>query len=362
MTKHCLITEEPITPENDTKAHVLPSAVGGRLRPRGILSKNGNNLLGDKIDLPLIQAFQSLMNLLNGSRDRGQNRPTPMTDESGKVFIFKFGEPLSLAQPEYNEAEVDGNTHIVIKARNLKEVRTLLGRAKARYPGFDIDVAMAHAVLEHQWPDGMLHHQLQFGPNAVFPAIFVAASIFAASHGHKPHPQLKTYVRSFDADHPALPPDTFYFMPAKRWISTSAEVAHIFTLIGDAAAGRMLVYVELFSFVCIGVLLPFDGTQDVCETYAVDVLTGQEVPVSIDQGVVRSIPWAATHQLGDASLLAFTKTKLEELVRLAQRREWTAVLDQIINRAFGPANGRRLMPRDYAKLIGEVVQSTAPSD
>jgi hypothetical protein len=305
MTKHCLITEEPITPENDTKAHVLPSAVGGRLRPRGILSKNGNNLLGDKIDLPLIQAFQSLMNLLNGSRDRGQNRPTPMTDESGKVFIFKFGEPLSLAQPEYNEAEVDGNTHIVIKACNLKEVRTLLGRAKARYPGFDIDVAMAHAVLEHQWP-----------------------------------------------------PDTFYFMPAKRWISTSAEVAHIVTLIGDAAAGRMLVYVELFSFVCIGVLLPFDGTQDVCETYAVDVLTGQEVPVSIDQGVVRSIPWAATHQLGDASLLAFTKTKLEELVRLAQRREWTAVLDQIINRAFGPANGRRLMPRDYAKLIGEVVQST----
>jgi hypothetical protein len=355
MAKHCIITDEVITKDNDSKAHVIPSALGGRLKPLGILCKNANTRIGDEIDLPLIQAFQSLMNLLNGSRDRGQNRPTPMIDESGKVYIFRFGEPLSLAAPRYEEVEKAGECHITIKARNLKEARTLLGRAKAKRPGFDIDEAMKHAVLEQQWPDGMLHHQLQIGPAAVFPAAFVAASIFAVHHGQQPHPQLKTYVTSFDPDHPALPPDTFYFMPAKRCVAAPAEVTHIVALMGDAATGRMLAYVELFNVVCIGVLIPFAGEQDIRETYAIDILTGKHLAAQIDEANLKSVPWAATHQLGDASLFAFTEKQIGNLIQLARQREWNAQMEQIVHRAFGPADGRPLMARDYANIVGEVV-------
>jgi hypothetical protein len=74
---HCIITGEPITNENNSRAHVIPSALGGRLKPWNILSRDGNTLLGDNIDLPLIGAFQSLMTFLDGSRDRGTNRPVP---------------------------------------------------------------------------------------------------------------------------------------------------------------------------------------------------------------------------------------------------------------------------------------------
>jgi hypothetical protein len=35
-----------------------------------------------------------------------------------------------------------------------------------------------------------------------------------------------------------------------------------------------------------------------------------------------STPWAATHQLGDASLLAFTEKRLRGIIRLAQRQKW----------------------------------------
>ncbi len=44
----CIITSEPITRENNSRAHVIPSALGGRLKPWDILSKDGNTLLGDK--------------------------------------------------------------------------------------------------------------------------------------------------------------------------------------------------------------------------------------------------------------------------------------------------------------------------
>ncbi len=55
-----------------------------------------------------------------------------MTDESGKKYLFKFGEHLALTAPEYEETETAGVTNITIKARNLREARTLLGRVKAR--------------------------------------------------------------------------------------------------------------------------------------------------------------------------------------------------------------------------------------
>lgn len=356
MCKYCILTGQPITAANDSKAHVIPSALGGRLKPLGILSDQANTELNDKFDLPLIQAFQSLMNLLNGSRDRGKNQPTRMIDEAGKSYLFKFGEPLSLTAPEFTEVVQNDETHIVIKARNLKEARTLFGRVKTKYPALSVDECMKHAVLGHQWPDGMLHHQIQIGASVLFPFAFVAASIFAKLHNQASHPSLINYVKSFDPDVPHLPPDTFYFMPNKRWISAAADVAHIVALATRAATHEMFVYIELFNIACVGVLLPYDGSVDVQETHAIDVLTGQEVTVNLDRPALDAISWSSTHQSNDSALLSITKSKLQNLIAIAREREWSNELDKIIKKGLGPSDGRPLMPEDYAKVIGEVVE------
>lgn len=356
MTKRCIITGNIITPENDSRAHVIPSALGGRLKPLGILSRDANALLGDKIDLPLIQAFQSLMNLVNGSRDRGQNTPTRVTDESGKTYVFEFGEPLSLAAPEYHAATIDGVTMISIKARTLKEVRTLLGRVKAKDIAFDIDEAVRCAVVEHQWPDGMLQHKLQIGPAVVFPALFVAASVFACSFGQLPHPKLGSYVSAFDPERPPMPPDTFYFMPPKNWITNPAMISHVITFVGDNSRKQAMVYLELFNIACVGVILPFNGSSDTVETYAVDVLTGDEIQVQIDEAIIRSTPWTATHHLGDAALFSFFEQRVGAAMEIAWKRHWDANIEKITRRGLGSIDGRPLMPQDCANLVKESVE------
>ncbi len=83
MERHCILTGEKLTPENNSKAHVLPSALGGRLKSKGILSNAANEELNDKFDLPLVQTFQPFMALSGGSRDRGENQPVRMTDAEG---------------------------------------------------------------------------------------------------------------------------------------------------------------------------------------------------------------------------------------------------------------------------------------
>ncbi len=93
MTENrCILLDVPLTAENDSGAHVIPSALGGRLKPKGILSDTANGDLNDKFDLPLVRAFAPFMALLGGSRDRGENQPIEMTDRAGNRYCVVYGE------------------------------------------------------------------------------------------------------------------------------------------------------------------------------------------------------------------------------------------------------------------------------
>lgn len=340
----CILKNEEITPQNDSRAHVIPSALGGRLKPFGVLTKDGNGLLGEKVDLPLVEAFQPFMSLLNGSRDRGKNQPVQMTDPNGRVYKVEFGEPLKLVNPEYHEEETAEGLSIHIGARNMKDLRNLLGRVKAKHPDFDIDEAVRHAVVTRTWPDGMLRGQFQIGPRSVFPALFASASIFAAHHGYNPHPDLRSYIAGLDPDAPVMPPDTFYFFTSPSWISAPGEVTHIVGLIASVERRRMLVYFELFNAVAVGVLLPYAGDEDALKTYAVDLLTGSEVPVSIDGPALAQLTWQETHRLGDAELYRIIGERLRRVVGVAQRRAYHAEIDTLMRQAFGAAGDKPLTP------------------
>jgi len=324
------------------------------LKPWNILSRNGNGLLGDKIDLPLIQAFQSLMTLLNGSRDRGENQPVRMTDASGHTYVIDFGKPLKLETFDFQEKSTDEGTTFHIQARNLKELRTLLGRIKAKHREFDIDEAVKLATTVRSWPNGMLHGQLQIGPRVVFPALFVSASIFAAYHGQQPHPELREYVACFDSDDPKMPPSTFYFIPPCPWISASGEVTHIVALLASADLQTALVYFELFNAVPVAVLLPYTEQKDVRATYAVDVLAGTEVQVTIDEEAIRGVPWRATHILGDLEPYRFTQERIGRLIRLSQERSWNAEIESLKMRIFGGGENRIQTPRDLINAIDKI--------
>lgn len=357
--KHCILTNEELTSDNNSKAHVIPSALGGRLKPLDILSKEANRILGEKFDLPLIQALQPIATQLNISRDRGQNQPFKMIDGSGKVYWFSFDKPLKLTRPEFSTQETEKGTQVFVSARNQKEARTLLGKIIAQYPGLDIDDLMKHAVSQKVWPNGMLNFEIPFGPPIIFPAAYVSASIFAAYKGYDPHPQFRNFVLKYDPEKPSMPPDTFYFIPEHAWISAKGDVTHIMSLITDAKKGNMLIYIELFNTVCVGVRIPFDGNIDACASYGIDVLTGQEVQVLINEEYVSGLPFSATHKPGDKVLRDLMQDKLARIIAISQELAFNAQMKEILFRAFGSPDGRPLLAVDYAKLVEEIARFIA---
>ena len=76
----CILTGVELSEENDSKAHIIPSALGGSLKPKGILSKSANNILNEKFDVPLIKVTSFFMALLGAIPDRGKKaQPVKMT-------------------------------------------------------------------------------------------------------------------------------------------------------------------------------------------------------------------------------------------------------------------------------------------
>lgn len=351
MTKFCLLTGVPITDANDSRAHIVPSALGGRLKPKGLICAGANTILGDAVDLPLIRAFEPIMSHLDGSRDRGTNPAVRMTDEAGRDYRFRFGAALQLTRPEFSMFDQpDGSVEVSVSARSVDELRTLLGRVKARFAEFDIEAAVGEAELIRTRPTGKLRHQLQVGPAVTFPAAYVAASLYAAQMGFAPHPDFAAYVGSITpGTAAALPPDTFlWHNPA--WFKVDARISHVVALIGDPAAGRMMAFVEYFNIACVALLLPFTGTEPYRATYAVDVLTGKTANVTIDETMLATLPWSATHMLADQTLLDDMAKRTGRVVGIAQERGRGAAIEQIFEEVAGPVDGRLLTQAEKAEL------------
>ncbi len=358
----CLITGDLLTAVNNSRAHIIPSALGGRLKPLDVLSKRANSELGDTVDQLLIDALFPIMTQLDGSRDRGRNQPIDVEDADGRRYRIEFGKAIQLAVPEYRETEEPDRTVISVQARTMKEMRTLLGRVRSKVPGFNIEEAMKHAQVVRSWPTGggRLRSKLEIGPRRTFPALFVAASVFSVSKGLPAHPGLRNYVRTFDVNELAQPPDTFNFYSARPWATAPGEVTHKVVLVADPERGRSLVFFELFNLLEIAVTLPFAGRRVRVETYGVDVLTGAEVPVTVDVNAILTRSWEASHDL-DPTLWKIIEDRLGRIVGIAQRRGTDDLIRQELEevearlKGDGPLSARSLLralevPTEYLEI------------
>jgi hypothetical protein len=320
---------------------VIPSALGGRLKPSGLLSAEGNALLNRKIDLPLIRALHPLMALLGGSRDSGRNPPTKIVTNGGQEYLLNFGEPLIPVAPQYSVQQVRGGSIVTVRARDSRQLAQFLPKVQKEHPGLDIASAIGQATMESTYLSESVRGTLSVGPDPVFPATFAMASLIAAHLGQTAHPQFHSYVTGLPArDKPdddgavavAMPPDTFYWVPPDAPIACSAAVRHVLAYLGDARGQRALAYIELFGLPGVAVLLPFSGGESISWAHGVDVLKGVEVPVEVNPQAIDSA-WEETHARNEA--VELLNPYLASLFAIAKARQRESELQRIAYEVFG---------------------------
>lgn len=178
-----------LTPENNSAAHVIPNALGGRLKPRGLLCRACNGVLDRIADNALVEAFRAWPTLLDIPRDRGNNPDAKMETKDGReVWVSPEGQ-ITLASHEYEVTEIPEGHSVRIVAGDMKMVNNLLRRAAKKIPNFDLDEAKRFALIAKEKAKEMAEERgvqdgdglkaaPDFTPRAVFGGVATAVWLF----------------------------------------------------------------------------------------------------------------------------------------------------------------------------------------
>jgi len=295
----CIITGVDLTPEEESEAHVIPNALGGRYKPRGVLSKIANSDIGQYVEGPFIRRYAPLMALLGAKRQRGDHPPFTVEGPDGMRYRYDPDGEITPAKPSYrSEATGTNGERIEIVARTMSELRTLLGRVTANHPEFDVEMAVTKAQVTSE-VSPTVKVELEFGPHSAFPLTFFAAATLNAARGLPHHPDAGDYLRirkSIDPNLSAkLPPDTFYWEPGFEWTRQCPPASHVIASIASPRRKLVITCLRLAGLATMATVTPYAGSHARLVSYAVDVVAGQNIDASVDAKRIAQEQWSATH-------------------------------------------------------------------
>lgn len=137
---------------NDSRAHIIPNALGGRLAPRGIICGTCNTFLADYADTRFVRAFGPWPTLLNVPRQAGKHPPVRVSGDQGKEIRVEADGSRTIARPTYNKTPIPQGNFVELSAPTPKLMDQLVGKLVSEHPHVSRDEAKAHAKVVQEPP------------------------------------------------------------------------------------------------------------------------------------------------------------------------------------------------------------------
>src|SRR4030042_5661928 len=134
VTLSCVICDSPLTAVSTSAEHVIPNALGGRLRTRRATCVDCNSSSGHGTDPRLVRQFQLLANAIDVIRDRGDHPEATFTDpNTGREYRMDPGKNPILA-PNIN-VERSGSTIVYrFNAPTKADAKRLVNSMRPKKP------------------------------------------------------------------------------------------------------------------------------------------------------------------------------------------------------------------------------------
>jgi HNH endonuclease len=286
---------DELTPANDSEAHVIPNALGGRLKLKGIICRTCNGALDRIADNRLVKAFGDWPTLMDIPRDRGVNPPKVIETRDGKRVRLEPGGTLTRVDVVYNITDSDGASKIEIGAGDMKTIRQLLQRVKKDRPEFDATSAENYARAVGIRDDDELKMHLGFGRAQVFGGVVTAVWLFLIMKTGRAFMDLSKLrqVISDMHDHGG----TFRYLPKGLPGLNGPEISlgHKIVVRSVPATGELIAYVEILGILRIGGIFASAGgpAAKIEHVYAFDLLSGADrsTEFSIDPVLFERQDW-----------------------------------------------------------------------
>lgn len=279
----CVICARPIDAENDSREHVITEAIGGRLTVKGFICRPCNNDTGRTWDAQLAEQLHPLSLLFGVQRQHGITPGLKITTTAGEELVINADGPFTLAKPSFTEEKTPDGVKIQIAARSMEEAKRMLAGVKRKYPSADVDRMLANVQMPTSYPEGLIHHSLEFGGEVSGRSIVKSVFAMAYHAGVPPsvcHDALD-YLRN-----PSGTPCFGYYYETDLVIDRPAEVPlNCVSVDANPDTGLVLGYAEYLGVrrvvACLG--RGYTGER-IQASYAVDPRTGGRLELSVRLG------------------------------------------------------------------------------
>lgn len=285
----------PITPENDSDAHMIPRALGGRLAPRGIICRDCNGKLNDAADFELIDAFAAWPTLLDIPRQGSNPSKTVETKKGYRARLDADGK-LMRTDVVYKVEELpDGAGHKVnIGAGDVKTARQLLAKAKKQFPQIDLAEAEKYLVAHGLPPDDEIKLGLDFSPTATFGGVLTAIWLFLIYKTGRAFMTLDQLLACIDKMQQHGGTFRYLVQGLPGLVGPDIKLGHKIIVRSVPKTGELIAYVEILGLLKIGGVFAAGSKNYALEhIYAYDLLEKRDrsTEFSIDPGVFEVQDW-----------------------------------------------------------------------
>ena len=273
----CLSCATALTSANDSQAHVIPNALGGSLKSKGVICQICNTELDEVADNALVKSFGDWPTLLDIPRDRGKNPPKLIETRKGKRVRLERDGKMTRADVEYNVTPINDGHKVQITAGDIRTFRQLLKRAEKQFGQFNTKEAEQHARKVAD-KDDELKVSLDFSPRAVFGGIVTAIWIFIAlrtGHALMDRQRLLEVIQRVQKNGGKFR----YLIDGLPGLDgPEVSLGHKIVVRSVPLTGNLIAYVEILGMLKVGgIFAATDGPAELIEhIYAYDVLGRRE--------------------------------------------------------------------------------------
>lgn len=278
-TNHCTLCDEIITPDTDSREHVIPQAIGGgNFSVSGFLCSACNNKTGNEWDAVLAKQLAPWCLWFDVKRSRGSAQP--------QVFETLYGGPVKVyakgfqIQTTSSVEKTEQGYHI--QAPNLKVARQLLEGLKAKHPeqSWDVERWLADANRSTPFND-LWEIPLEIGGPQAGRSIVKSALALAFHAGIAPGDceAACAYLRHEDGK----PCFDYYYLPDIIENRDTGTPIHCVHVRANPTCQTLMAYIELFGLYRMVACLSRKYTgPELTKTFAINPVTGDGVQLEIN--------------------------------------------------------------------------------
>lgn len=363
---YCFICGKKVTAGTDSKEHLFQNSIGGRRKVGGFLHEVCNNKSGEKWDAALAAQLNPLCLFLGITRERGFSPSMRVKTTAGEDLALTAGGGLEIGDPNYEVINSPEGPKLKLHARNKAEARLMLEEVKQdHFPQLDTNKLLRSFPVETSYPEGAIKLSFEFGGRASGPAMVKTAAAFAHSVGvdTRACELAVAYLRDSKVSAP------FGYFDDKDLVRGRQPglAMHVVAVTGDPKTGMLLGYVEYFSVIriIVGLSHNYVGTA-VHRAYAMDPITGKDVPVDVEKLIFSPTELKMIY--------SYERTNREAVIRnfapvmdAAMKRQFERERDRVLSAAIdyglrncGAKYGEILTQEQLWKLSGLMAQHMQP--